>query len=81
MKFFLQTSVRVSHWAVNYREEWMLVIYDSFRNRIVTVLESEALCKSRYRPALKARHLHLQRRNNKWILVPKNLSRLYEEPS
>jgi hypothetical protein len=69
VKFFYQESIRLIHWAVNYREEWMVMIYDAFRNRIVTVLKSNALAYHRYRPALKTLRLRVRRRQDKWSLV------------
>jgi hypothetical protein len=69
VKFLIQASLRLTHWAVYYLREWMVVIYDAFRNRIVTVLCSDALRYGRYQAALKARRLRVRRHRNGFTLV------------
>jgi hypothetical protein len=81
VKFLLQASLRVSHWALFYKGEWMVMIYDAYRRRIVTVLPSPALRGARYHKSLKALRLRPCRRGNHFFLVPDRFNRLLIEAS
>jgi hypothetical protein len=51
-RFLCRSSNRVKHWAVQFKGNWIPVIYDSKRKQIVTALPPDALRKSRYRDAV-----------------------------
>jgi hypothetical protein len=49
VKFLCRTSTRVTHWAVLYEDQWLVMIYHRESRRISTVLPSQVLRTRRYR--------------------------------